>query len=67
MAVPYMKQVHLPMTYEAKVGTCKSRNLQPLLTTVSVSYGYFAKTLTQKDNNAITSTFLVLPNFGPQS
>lgn len=43
------------MTYDANVGTCKSRNLQPLLTTVSVSYGYFANTLTQNDNSAIRS------------
>jgi hypothetical protein len=53
------------MTYDANVGTCKSRNLQPLLTTVSVSYGYFANTLTQNDNSAIRSMFLVLPSFGP--
>lgn len=55
------------MTYDANVGTCKSRNLQPLLTTVSVSYGYFASTLTQNDSSAIRSMLLVLPSFGPDN
>lgn len=60
-----ISRANLPMTYDANVGTCKSRNLQPLLTTVSVSYGYLASTLTQNDNSAIRSMFLVLPSFGP--
>lgn len=55
------------MTCDANVGTCKSRNLQPLLTTVSVSYGYFASTLTQNDNSAMRSMLLVLPSLGPDN